>query len=374
MSAPLRVARPGRGQGGFTLTELMVTMALGSAVTVAILGAMTQFTQAFRNQMRLAEAQQTGRAAAEVIGRDLRMAGYQVSSGLTVALDTESSVARAAPLLLVTNGTSANDFADEITVAYGTASAQTTIPTGAGPYTSATTTVVSSAGFAVGDLVVASNAGVGCVMKITSLTATTLVHNSGGVGSPWNSSANNACAALSAVWANGSTMISKLSMRSYRVRPNDARGVLEVSPSGGIVSGDWTELADGIVDFQVALQVREPGDTTDLDGDGDATLDWYAGNAMATALSSAPLPAPQKAPMSLHISIVTRGNLDNPVVGETTPGLCGTPINNNPLGDHCGVAIASVTNTASRYYRAALLRTATIGFDLRNLGTGVGTP
>lgn len=367
-----RAVRPvRRTTGGFTLTELMVSVVISGIVSISILGLQSQLANLFRAQNKLSEAQQTGRAAADAVGRDLRMAGFMLTDGLTVALTTEGSVPRAFPQLFVRNGDTASDFADTVVVAFADTSALTTVTGGLSSASS--TPVASVAGFAPGDLIVASNQNIGCIMKVTSVTGSSLDH--GTAGGPWNSSTNAQCDALAGVWGDGTTQIAKLTLRGYRVRPGDPRGVLEVSPSGTVVANDWQEVAQGVLDLQVAIQVREPGDTADLDGDGDPTLDWYSGSAMSTAMDSPPLPAPQKAPMSARISLVARGGTEQPTSETLTPQLCVTSRpNNNDLGDHCSFAISTITSNASRYYHASAMRKSTIVVDLRNLGTGVGTP
>lgn len=73
------VVRPGAqgpGRGGFTLVELMIALALGLVVLGAMYGVFTLQNRELGNQEQVVDIQQNARAAIDVIGRDIRMAGF----------------------------------------------------------------------------------------------------------------------------------------------------------------------------------------------------------------------------------------------------------------------------------------------------------
>lgn len=67
---------PSSRQAGFTLVELMVAMVLGLLVLVAVVYVFAGSRASHRYQESYSAVQETGRIALELMGRDLRMAGY----------------------------------------------------------------------------------------------------------------------------------------------------------------------------------------------------------------------------------------------------------------------------------------------------------
>jgi type II secretory pathway pseudopilin PulG len=69
------------GEGGFTLVELLIAMALSMVVLGAAFSAFTYQDKSYRGQAQVTEMQQNLRAAADLIAQDLQMAGYGLPSG-----------------------------------------------------------------------------------------------------------------------------------------------------------------------------------------------------------------------------------------------------------------------------------------------------
>lgn len=61
---------------GYTLIELMIALALASIFLLSILTIATISIHSYRNQERVADIQQSVRAALDLMVRDIRMAGY----------------------------------------------------------------------------------------------------------------------------------------------------------------------------------------------------------------------------------------------------------------------------------------------------------
>jgi type IV pilus assembly protein PilW len=70
------MSRMRKAQTGFTLTELMVGMALGLMMTAAIITVFARSSQTSAVTQSLNEMQEQGRVALDVLQRDLRMAGF----------------------------------------------------------------------------------------------------------------------------------------------------------------------------------------------------------------------------------------------------------------------------------------------------------
>ncbi len=66
---------------GFTLTELMVTMAIGMTLLAAVTTSFMSQTRIYNAQEQINEMQQNARGALDVITRELKMAGYNPNGG-----------------------------------------------------------------------------------------------------------------------------------------------------------------------------------------------------------------------------------------------------------------------------------------------------
>lgn len=80
---PLRIKR--LGEGGFTLVELLVVMALGAIVMTGVMTTFTTQHKSYLVQDDVVEIQQNLRVAIDLISGDLRSAGYNPSGAATNA-------------------------------------------------------------------------------------------------------------------------------------------------------------------------------------------------------------------------------------------------------------------------------------------------
>lgn len=90
---------PATRQNGLTLVELMIAAALGLLLLAALGYLYVGNRQAFRTQDSVARLQENGRYAMEILGQDLRMAGYIGCSSLNEITPTMT-----APLPALTSG------------------------------------------------------------------------------------------------------------------------------------------------------------------------------------------------------------------------------------------------------------------------------
>jgi prepilin-type N-terminal cleavage/methylation domain-containing protein len=349
-------------QGGFTLIELMVAVVISPIAMYFVFSVYTRMSQAMRVQTRIGEVTQTLVTAQEVLAKDLRSAGY-LSSAFVGVNPNLAAGGVLGPLRVVNGG--GGYGSDFVAMGYADLDGSARISKGQKPAFPAAETRVDSYGtFAVGDVAVAirmgGNAdflGKSCIIQITQLNAGPKIQHNPGV-SPYNSAANEHCKSLKPVWADGYTVFAHY----Y------PRGVLEMSPSGGLVAGDWQPLAMGIVDLQVAVRVRD-NDAVDQDADGDATRDWYSGDNMATILSAANVQV-----LNLSLTLVARTTAEISGAGTAKLPAFGVAgrLANNDVGDRPEVVLgASVTtNPDDPHYGNHAYRWTTTMIDLRNLGVG----
>jgi prepilin-type N-terminal cleavage/methylation domain-containing protein len=362
-----------RRQGGFTLVELMIALLVSSLASAFVFAIYARSSVAYRTQSRVAEVQQTLRAANDVIVKDLRQAGFLSFSRIATA----PGIASPATFRNNVNGQAAWG-SDQVGVAYADVNKSVRIKKDNNPFVAAVTEVDPIGGdpfggFRAGDIIFAVRTqdplrGEGCVLAVTGLIASAqpkIQHNPG-EGQPWNQAGNTQCDNIQSTWDDGGTMFTEFVARAYRIRPGDPRGVLELSPSGGFVAGDWQPLAMGFVDLQVAVHLFDD-DGLDQDNDGDGNLDWYSGINMDTL--------PNNQVKEVRLSLVARTTTE--VDGVTTPA---TPdlvdprdADNNSIGDHLGTDLTNTKITrdaTSVYYGRHLYRWTTTTVDMRNLAVG----
>ena len=95
-------------QGGFTLIEVMVSISIASFLLLVVMVMFSSTSRSRALQTSLSGLNESGRFAINVLGRDLRMAGYKDSDWLTGAVPNA---------IVVVNGAVA-DGGDSITIQY----------------------------------------------------------------------------------------------------------------------------------------------------------------------------------------------------------------------------------------------------------------
>jgi prepilin-type N-terminal cleavage/methylation domain-containing protein len=376
-------------QGGFTLIELMISLIIASLVVGFIFRIYATSSAAYRSQSQVAEVMQTLRTAKQTLTKKLRLAGYYagaintlVNTG-TQGHSSGGTVPATVYLYSPVSFVNSNSGPDEIHIVYAdtTCTARVSNCDNCPPFNAAESRVESTQCFHEGDVVMAvrladgvngTKKGWGCVLQITLVqdNPALLQHRP---AAPYNDTQNQQCDHIAPDWKDGQTAFMRFKSEGYRLKPSDARGVLQYSPTAG-VSNDWQDLAFGFVDMQFAVQMYEPNDTADADGVAgpDGTLspiyDWYSGSNLNNIdLSTG------KEMMQIRVSLIARTVAEVEGAGtRITPSLLGDSSrpNNNPIGDHDSVTISTVTDTSSPYYGNYLYRMSTTVVDLRNLGVG----
>jgi len=148
-----------RSQAGFSLTELLVTLAVLGLIMGAVFTVQLAGNSAFTAGSDLAESQQTARTAM-LIDEDLRLVGYGY------LLST--------PAIVAASATSVSFWADLVN-----ASTFLTADLAAG---GTTLTVATSAGLSVGDTIYLVNGKTEATLTINAVPDTTSVRTAAGVG------------------------------------------------------------------------------------------------------------------------------------------------------------------------------------------------
>jgi type II secretory pathway pseudopilin PulG len=348
-----------------TLVEIMVAVGLVGIACALALGAQVRLSSVLRSQSVVSRAQSTLRAAGDAIARDVQMAGYLASS-----VWRAGQADPLAPVTVVNGGSGP----DQITVLYADASVLKLIPQAgndSGTYKSTTGTLLAStAGFAAGQLVLATHIaangpanapsvmGQGCLLLITAVTSDHIVTSPGASGA-WTVTGNAQCDHVAAVWNDGYTAFARPVLRSYRIAPDDVRGVLQMSPTGGIAD-DWQDVAIGIIDLQVALRVYQKDKTSDEDADGDPERDWFSGDNMDALPEGASV-------TQVSITLLAKGATESGTTVVQTPDLIedGKDAAYNRIGDVHGTTLP-VASTASPYHGDLIFRSRTVTLNLRN--------
>jgi prepilin-type N-terminal cleavage/methylation domain-containing protein len=366
--------RSSGGERGFTLIELMISLVIAGLAVGFIFRIYATSSVAYRTQSQVAELQQTLRTAKQLLTKELRMAGYYAGS-LSTAIDTGvGDTSSGAFLFQPIQVTNSSTGPDGFTISYAdtTCSARVSADKNSS-FKAADTRVDRTDCFVDGDIVAAvrtsdgttSKKGQGCVLQITGVQdAASRVNHNPGQGL-YNSPGNDQCSNIDQDWTDGHTVFVKFRQKAYRIKPNDARGVLQVLPAGSTV---WQDLAFGFVDMQVAIQAYDSTDPTDQDGDGSGPIDWYSGPNLGTIPSTATM-------LQMRISLVARTIAEVEGVGTLTTPLLIDPTNlsrpnNNMVGDRPSVTLASITDKTSPLYGNYVYRMVTTVVDLRNIGTG----
>ena len=400
-----RSARATR-QRGFTLIELMVALVVSSLLIGMILSIFTRMSMAYRAQQNVAELQQTLAAAQALVQREIRQTGYQIPDGFLWA----GAPAVTQQPLQVTNN--ADNFGpDLIRVFHADASAQARVDTTAVGFAAGVfdhVTVDDRDLFEVGDLVVMVGAltetavdALGntlelpngakwihyraCVLKISDITGNVISFET---SAPWGRAGNTQCDDVRPIMSHPDAvtrMLYRFSARAFRIDPARRQlAVLQMSPSGGLVAGDWQDLGVGFTDLQVATRWNDywsagarAVDTADADD--NALIEWYSGEQQE-AMSA---PIATNDPNALYfrsvaaearVSLVVRTiKAIDAVPTSATPSLIDTTRpDNNDLGDRAAVVLAGVPDAsrAAELRGTAVFRHATIGADLRNMAVG----
>jgi len=269
-----------RHQRGVTLVELMVALALGLLITVAMLKVYVDASRMYRFNEGLARVQENGRFALEFIRRDARVAGFwgcysdvELSYGISttsdahiVGLDPDEE-----EFGHITGTNGEVDSADSITFRSATGSG--TLVNTAMTAASDSVSVDSVATITSGMAVLISDCDNGDIFQVTGISGTSLAHGT--------SASANTSPDLSMTYAAGSRLY-QVQETTYCVA--DGAGIDEsgnpipsLRRAYGKDSADACETGDELVEGIQNMQILY-GEDTDADSDGangDGTANRY---------------------------------------------------------------------------------------------------
>jgi type IV pilus assembly protein PilW len=111
-------ARFFRDVGGFTLIELMVSMAIGLAVLAAIAGTFTAQTRQNSAEEQIGQMQQDVRGALDLMIREIQMAGYKPAGGTFNGIQTSTATTLRIKLDLDSSGVETDGTTDDISYSF----------------------------------------------------------------------------------------------------------------------------------------------------------------------------------------------------------------------------------------------------------------
>ena len=130
-----------RVDGGFTLIELMVAIAIGLVVMAAVATTFTSQTRAYSAQEQINQMEQNLRGALDIMTREIKMAGYKPNGGTVTGVASYSSTSLTIQAdidgngTLLASGTGSDTANEQIAYAYDSVNKKITRQVGGGTAT-----------------------------------------------------------------------------------------------------------------------------------------------------------------------------------------------------------------------------------------------
>lgn len=241
-----RMRRARRGQAGFTLVELMISLVMFSFAVAGVLAVAVAMATGFREQKGTIGAEGAARAAMEFMADSVRGGGPGVVAPSSLTIENMHTCGKGA--FVVTNSTSGPDRFIA-TFAYGSVVTSSTQTFAAGQ---SSLDVVSTAEFAPDDWILISDTAQGHLVQIDSITdSDTLALKTA------------TCAMTVAFPAGGVYPRNSLVIRALRaeffIQNLDGVPTLYMDPDTADGTAPPEPLAEGVEDLQVELGVDPDG-------------------------------------------------------------------------------------------------------------------
>ena len=272
-----------RRQHGVTLVELMVALALGLLITVAMLKVYVDASRMYRFNEGLARVQENGRFALEFIRRDARVAGFwgcysDVDLSYGISTTSDAHIVGLDPdkeeFGRITGTDGEDDSADSITFRNATGSGALVTTDMSGTGDNVTVDVDSASNLKIDMAVLISDCDSGDIFQVTGVISDKLIEHAAGGDT-------NILAGLGKAYATGSRLY-QVQETTYCVA--DGAGIDEsgnpipsLRRAKGKGSVDACETGDELVEGIQNMQILY-GEDTDADSDGangDSTANRY---------------------------------------------------------------------------------------------------
>ena len=273
-----------KGQRGFTLIELMISLVLFSFAVAGVLAIAVSMTQGFREQRQASTTETSARVPLDFLADAIRQASPAVSDFTKV----QDSVTGSIGAISMTNSTSGPDRLDLI---YASGGIVTSVAVSYASFDT-TMTVVDASQLAAGDYLLVSNLNYGHLVKIASKNANTLT-------------LATMCATnqVAQTYPVGSLVIrAQHATFTIGVDAQDAVPTLMMDPDSDGKEWDGTAapcqanasapaepLAEGVEDLQVAFGIDSGTDGVFEQGAGANDDEWIpnvSGEMLPTPLTS----------------------------------------------------------------------------------------
>jgi prepilin-type N-terminal cleavage/methylation domain-containing protein len=258
-----------KNKKGFTLVELMITMAVVGIIMAAVVAAFDVQQKSQVKQQLISEVQQNARAAMYLLAWDVRMAGYALGEGkISIPVDDGTDWYYIKAIELIPNGNT-----DMIEILYADSKAKSNLEADM-PGPSAEWKVDDTAGFNDCDLVIISDVEHSAVMEITHVQdGHKLQHN------PADCSGLNPVGGTT--WKDNKpfsagAQVHKLRYMTYAIQDaGSAHPWLGLDRNGALGGYSFVPFVDDIEDLQAVYIFEDEGEANNYnDTDMDDTNDF----------------------------------------------------------------------------------------------------
>ncbi len=261
-----------RGQGGFTLVELMVSLVIFSFVVAGALSVAVALTNGYRSQRQSIGAEGAARASMDFIADAFRGGSPGVPSGLIQDI-------RSCEIGPIAHGDGTGPGGTDtlrMVFASGAVVSSTIAPFARG---AAVIQLADATGFRAGDALLVTNFSVGHIVYVGGVNSATELRVQ----------TSSACTPLTAfpsgdtVYARGALAV-RVRNAMFAVAPLDGVPTLWMDPDG---SGPAVAepLAEGVEDFQVEIGTDATGDGITEVGAGGNDDEWVGNHAADSPLA-----------------------------------------------------------------------------------------
>jgi len=268
-----------KNKKGFTLIEILITMAVVSIIMVAVVAAFDVQQKSQVKQQLISEVQQNARAAMYLLAWDVRMAGYALGEGKIQIPDNDSETMRYIKAIEIYPNEATGKKTDIVEILYADSTTKASITDGM-PVPSSNFKVDDTTGFDICDLIIVSDSVQSTILEVTHIQSDKMIqHNPSSCSGEINQSLGWDVTNDKFKHAGGfgpGAEIHKLRYLAYSVQDEDsAHPWLGKDKNGDLDGYNYERFVDDIEDLQ-AVYIFEDEDEASIynDADMDDTNDF----------------------------------------------------------------------------------------------------